>query len=1549
MRLASALFVVVSFAAREGRAADWFDGRVELHGHAESQARAISEKFEQELDLAQWYNVLNLELEADLLPSGFGPIDLLSAYVRAEGRYDAIYSEGFGLFHSIDTYGDDAHRLPKRLRDAQDVDYAGVTPTGADPVPRHASEKPAPLASEGERRGIPDYDIFFRQAGADNVHGTADDPGRYANAGILDYRFALKEFRGAESTGPTQVLGPWLPKNRILSVAMGLDRANPFRGRIPSTAIASGFDGVAGGEFDDPMSVRFFTDDPQLAGFTAEQIARFQVDPIDRTSGIGLALFAQDTVITELSRGKCERAGVASCVVGQTFPDPDVTGMYTVRALNEFAPAPLAGATDFSLSGFDSSGDPIAAFGGDFSGIIPCLDPTEPDLSSAQRGDVDPVDRIESDGCIPGSFETTTVGGVTSFGRRVTTARNVRYTGGSVEAPFRPAPDLAVADASNPGLLRAQGLYIPSVGLRRALASGDLDSLPFNVSESERAFNRGSSQERTKELKEAYLDLETLDQRLWMRLGLQHIVWGKTEIFRTTDQFNPQDLALSSLPSLEESRIALWSARFVYSLYDVGPLDDVRLELAMNLDEFEPNDLGACGEPYTADFVCTLTNGIASHSYLGAGIAGIDRPDSPWEDPSDLEIGGRIEWRWDRFSFALTDFYGYSDVPYADAIFYYDRSVDVLTGRPVVAVLPGQTLGRCASGGQIAPDPVNRADTNQAGIAYSTSFASHPYSVTPAQRPYAEGPGGVDLLPDGSPLDGSTAVRGGIGSDPDCLRPGGAPGYANAFTLDPASLVATTNALEFASSNQQLFAWSCISTVGIAAALEPGACAWTFFTSPIDLRSAALPVAEAFGSVFAGNPDGPTSVRYMALVHDFQKNASLAGPLIAFPLASLNRLYNDPQAPLDRNGNGVVDNGPGCADDDPTTPCDLGGFDGFDTRTTRGASPGVPTLDNSLTNEQRALLGCGPFYGTRCDTSARETNTLHFPQSGEFGGIDFLNMEASVLVQSWLGVEGTRPGQTLTDNRPQPGTIGPLGAGVKSGANSSTRVNEPFLGGPVCTRFVEHEGVLKLPGCRGIASLSVVYDDPNGIPGDADDEPTSVLVAFEAGYLPSVDGCILGDLVRRSSGAVVPVMAVGASPELRRELAACSDATTRRAVPERLITGFNAQQNPITAPNPDCTPRGFGGELTINGAPRRVFICASEEVTLAELPLIHPSAGCVDSPTNPRGVASCFEWANRDLVEEFFDGSAQLFQNELAAFSYNFLMFLAISSCDTRSVDLDGEDHEGGRAAFRDDPECFLPTAPYRPGRCSLSTPQLCANVKSFLAAVGVPRNTVRAAGNDRFGRRTFIWHSGGEVVLRYDQRNVLGFATDFAEDVTKTSWGIEFTWIEDVPFEDADDPEGITKADQYNLTVSVDRPTFIHFLNPNRTFLFNTQWFVNYVPEATDSFTANGPVNVFFTFAVSTGYFQDRMIPELLTVYEIDSRSGGIMPSLQYRMTESLSVTVGVLWFFGRTQLTDMPVREVAPVVNRTGHNAYRVGVENGLSGIRKRDEVFMRLRYSF
>jgi hypothetical protein len=245
----------VPIAATATRAVDLLDGRVEVHGHVETQMRALSEKFSEEVDLAQWYNILDLELDAHVLPDGWGPIDVMSAHVRAEGRYDAIYSRGFGLFPSIDTYGNHARRLPRRLRDAEDPDYAGVTPGPEGEARRIPNERPAPFAPIGERRGIPDYDLFFRQAGGDNQIGTADDPARYANARILDYRYALVETRGpAGGPGQTQVLGPWLPKNVIVAEALGIDRANPLRGRIPATAIPSAWNGTSGGAYDDPRS-----------------------------------------------------------------------------------------------------------------------------------------------------------------------------------------------------------------------------------------------------------------------------------------------------------------------------------------------------------------------------------------------------------------------------------------------------------------------------------------------------------------------------------------------------------------------------------------------------------------------------------------------------------------------------------------------------------------------------------------------------------------------------------------------------------------------------------------------------------------------------------------------------------------------------------------------------------------------------------------------------------------------------------------------------------------------------------------------------------------------------------------------------------------------------------------------------------------------------------------------------------------------------------------------------------------------------------------------
>ncbi|MCH8890051.1 MAG: hypothetical protein IH827_03065, partial [Myxococcales bacterium] len=137
------------------------------------------------LDLSQWYNVLNLELEIDVLPNGWGPIDQLQAYVRVEGRYDCVWTRGCGMFRTANTYGDRAKKLPDRLSDGKTQDYAGVLQTGpvTDDNPHNDVQK-----FNGDRRAdgsvIPNrgaFDIWRIRdiEGADDIANTNDDPFRY--------------------------------------------------------------------------------------------------------------------------------------------------------------------------------------------------------------------------------------------------------------------------------------------------------------------------------------------------------------------------------------------------------------------------------------------------------------------------------------------------------------------------------------------------------------------------------------------------------------------------------------------------------------------------------------------------------------------------------------------------------------------------------------------------------------------------------------------------------------------------------------------------------------------------------------------------------------------------------------------------------------------------------------------------------------------------------------------------------------------------------------------------------------------------------------------------------------------------------------------------------------------------------------------------------------------------------------------------------------------------------------------------------------------------
>jgi hypothetical protein len=140
----------------------------------------------------------------------------------------------------------------------------------------------------------------------------------------------------------------------------------------------------------------------------------------------------------------------------------------------------------------------------------------------------------------------------------------------------------------------------------------------------------------------------------------------------------------------------------------------------------------------------------------------------------------------------------------------------------------------------------------------------------------------------------------------------------------------------------------------------------------------------------------------------------------------------------------------------------------------------------------------------------------------------------------------------------------------------------------------------------------------------------------------------------------------------------------------------------------------------------------------------------------------------------------------------------------------------------------------------------------------------------------------------------------------------VEFTWFPKVLVADNDAFDALAHVDLYNLVISMDRPTFVSFLNRSRSFFLNFQIFLQYVADYRQSFPRDGPFNTLATFTVATGYHQDRLVPSVTFVHDFPSSSGAVLVSVSYRYTENLSIQVGSNTFYGSVRSLEAPL--VAP-----------------------------------
>ena len=179
--IALAAVVASTFAATSALGFEAFDGRLQAHGAFSSQLRAMNADYSEQWDVTQWYMIFNLEVELDLIRDTVGPIDLMSAFVRGEVRFDCIYSRGCGTFRSMNAYGNRSKSLPRRLMAAEGIRHAGririanaltqyeyedgalVPVLDPDPPIRFSGSNRDPLSNTND----PTLSLFANAAGAD--------------------------------------------------------------------------------------------------------------------------------------------------------------------------------------------------------------------------------------------------------------------------------------------------------------------------------------------------------------------------------------------------------------------------------------------------------------------------------------------------------------------------------------------------------------------------------------------------------------------------------------------------------------------------------------------------------------------------------------------------------------------------------------------------------------------------------------------------------------------------------------------------------------------------------------------------------------------------------------------------------------------------------------------------------------------------------------------------------------------------------------------------------------------------------------------------------------------------------------------------------------------------------------------------------------------------------------------------------------------------------------------------------------------------------------
>jgi hypothetical protein len=241
------------------------------------------------------------------------------------------------------------------------------------------------------------------------------------------------------------------------------------------------------------------------------------------------------------------------------------------------------------------------------------------------------------------------------------------------------------------------------------------------------------------------------------------------------------------------------------------------------------------------------------------------------------------------------------------------------------------------------------------------------------------------------------------------------------------------------------------------------------------------------------------------------------------------------------------------------------------------------------------------------------------------------------------------------------------------------------------------------------------------------------------------------------------------------------------------------------------------------------------------------------------------------------------------------------------------------------------------------------------LAAANGDPDAIRALDNDNAddfykAGTTF----GAAADIKYRRVNTLGLSADYFEPTSGVVFRLESSYSFNEPLQNTRKADWYDESDVVRFSLGMDRPTFLKFLNHDRTFflsaqIFNTIFLDHEGGPNTGNFV--GADNWIFTFFAQTNYMRDQLTPQGFIVWEEESDSWVAGIQSEYKFDNHWSAVVGANWIWGGRRDEDFSVGPFTSfsLNGQLSHEAIFGFAKQGIGALRDNDEVFARVRYQF